>query len=116
MLCFLKSIIVFKTKYNKLACESLLKIDKIYEKKIKIKNSIIKMVNEKEEKSSEDFPVSFLKEIIDETKMVEWPSVEKLFKQFVIVVISLVVSAFLIFSVDGIFASLSQFLFEGKAS
>ena len=48
--------------------------------------------------------------------MVEWPSVEKLFKQFVIVVISLVVSAFLIFSVDGIFASLSQFLFEGKAS
>ena len=115
MLCFLKSIIVFKTKYNKLACESLLRIDKIYEKKIKIKNSIIKMVNEKEEKSSEDFPVSFLKEIIDETKMVEWPSVEKLFKQFVIVVISLVVSAFLIFSVDGIFASLSQFLFEGNA-
>jgi len=114
MLCFLKSTIVFKTKHNKLACESSLRIDKVYEKKTK--NSIIKMANEKEETSSENFPVSFLKEIIDETKMVEWPSVEKLFKQFVIVVISLVVSAFLIFSVDGIFASLSQFLFEGKAS
>lgn len=59
-------------------------------------------------------PLIFFKEIIEETKMVEWPSTERLFKQFVIVVISLVISALLVFSVDGIFASLSQFLFEGK--
>mmetsp|Transcript_35429 Transcript_35429/g.70899 ORF Transcript_35429/g.70899 Transcript_35429/m.70899 type:complete len:124 (+) Transcript_35429:4049-4420(+) len=57
---------------------------------------------------------SFIKEVAEETRMIEWPSLERLFKQFVIVVISLVLSAFLIYSVDGFFASLSQFLFEGK--
>mmetsp|Transcript_19111 Transcript_19111/g.38993 ORF Transcript_19111/g.38993 Transcript_19111/m.38993 type:complete len:135 (-) Transcript_19111:1190-1594(-) len=56
----------------------------------------------------------FIKEVAEETRMVEWPSLDRLFKQFVIVVISLVLSAFVIYSVDGIFASISQFLFEGK--
>ena len=47
-------------------------------------------------------------------KMIEWPSLDRLFKQFVIVVISLVFSAVFIYAIDGIFASLSKFLFEGN--
>merc|ERR1711865_440947 len=58
--------------------------------------------------------VSFIKEITTEMKMIEWPSVDRLFKQFVIVVISLVFSAIFIYSVDGVFASLSKLLFEGN--
>jgi preprotein translocase SecE subunit len=58
--------------------------------------------------------VSFLKEISTEMKMIEWPSLDRLFKQFVIVVISLVFSAVFIYSVDGVFASLSKYLFEGN--
>jgi preprotein translocase SecE subunit len=57
---------------------------------------------------------SFWKEISEEIKMIEWPSVDRLFKQFVIVVISLVFSAFVIYSVDGLFAWGSGILFEGK--
>ena len=58
--------------------------------------------------------LSFFKEITTEMKMIEWPSVDRLFKQFVIVVISLVFSAVFIYAIDGIFASLSKFLFEGN--
>ena len=57
---------------------------------------------------------SFWKEITEEIKMIEWPSIDRLFKQFVIVIISLVFSAFVIYSVDGVFAWGSKFLFEGK--
>ena len=57
---------------------------------------------------------SFLKEIASEMKMIEWPSLDRLFKQFVIVVISLVFSAIFIYSVDGVFSSLSKFFFEGN--
>mmetsp|Transcript_3064 Transcript_3064/g.7176 ORF Transcript_3064/g.7176 Transcript_3064/m.7176 type:complete len:128 (-) Transcript_3064:102-485(-) len=73
--------------------------------------------NTKTEKEEENVNsiFSFIKEVAEETRMVEWPSLERLFKQFVIVVISLVISAFIIYSVDGFFASLSQFLFEGKS-
>ena len=58
--------------------------------------------------------LSFFKEITTEMKMIEWPSLDRLFKQFVIVVISLVFSAVFIYAIDGIFASLSKFLFEGN--
>lgn len=57
---------------------------------------------------------SFWEEILEEAKMVEWPTIDRLFKQFVIVVISLVISAFIIYSVDGLFAWGSKLLFEGK--
>jgi len=58
--------------------------------------------------------LTFLQEIIFEMKMIEWPSIDRLFKQFVIVVISLVFSAIFIYSVDGVFTSLSKILFEGN--
>lgn len=60
-------------------------------------------------------PLAFFQEIKDEIEMVEWPTIDRLLKQFVIVVISLVFSALLIFSVDGLFATISKTLFEGKS-
>jgi len=69
----------------------------------------------KENESSDIFFLDFMKEIKDEIKMVEWPTLNKLFRQFVIVVLSLVFSALMVFSVDGFFASASKFLFEGKS-
>jgi preprotein translocase SecE subunit len=58
--------------------------------------------------------LNFFWEVKNEIKMIEWPTFDKLFKQFVIVVMSLVLSALLIYSIDGFFAFLSQILFEGK--
>ena len=66
------------------------------------------------EKKGENSIFFFFKETLTEMNMIEWPSLDRLFKQFVIVVISLVFSAVFIYSVDGIFASLSRFLFEGN--
>jgi preprotein translocase SecE subunit len=65
-------------------------------------------------KKIEEKNLTFINEITNEMKMIEWPSLDRLFKQFVIVVISLVFSAVFIYSVDGVFASLSKFLFEGN--
>ena len=70
--------------------------------------------SEEEEKKIEEKKLTFINEITNEMKMIEWPSIDRLFKQFVIVVISLVFSAVFIYSVDGVFASLSKFLFEGN--
>lgn len=70
--------------------------------------------NEKKSVENEINALSFIKEISTEMKMIEWPSLDRLFKQFVIVVISLVFSAVFIYAIDGIFASLSKFLFEGN--
>jgi preprotein translocase SecE subunit len=72
------------------------------------------VINNDFKSDSETNWFSFWKEISEEIKMVEWPSVDRLFKQFVIVLISLVVSAFIIYSVDGLFAWGSKILFEGK--
>jgi preprotein translocase SecE subunit len=58
--------------------------------------------------------LNFFLEVKNEINMIEWPTFDKLFKQFVIVVMSLVLSALLIYSIDGFFAFLSQILFEGK--
>ena len=74
----------------------------------------IEVINNNLKLDSETNWFSFWKEISEEIKMVEWPSVDRLFKQFVIVLISLVVSAFIIYSVDGLFAWGSKILFEGK--
>lgn len=68
---------------------------------------------ENKEESKKDI-FFFFKETVSELNMIEWPSLDRLFKQFVIVVISLVFSAIFIYSVDGIFASMSKFLFEGN--
>lgn len=68
---------------------------------------------EKNEDNDENI-LNFFKEITNEMKMIEWPSLDRLFKQFVIVVISLVFTFVFIYSVDGIFASLSKYLFEGN--
>ena len=87
---------------------------KYFKKYSKKSNEGFKMDDQNKNDKKIFMPFIFFKEIIEETQMVEWPSKERLFKQFVIVVISLVISALLVFSVDGIFASLSQFLFEGK--
>ena len=70
--------------------------------------------NENKPKENEDNALFFIKEISTEMKMIEWPSLDRLFKQFVIVVISLVFSAVFIYAIDGIFASLSKFFFEGN--
>nr|UXY87853.1 preprotein translocase secE subunit [Cryptomonas curvata] len=77
-------------------------------------NKELETENLNNESSSNDNLYSFWKEITEEIKMIEWPSVDRLFKQFVIVVISLVLSAFVIYSVDGLFAWGSKILFEGK--
>ncbi len=74
----------------------------------------VEFINNDFKLDSETNWFSFWKEISDEVKMVEWPSIDRLFKQFVIVLISLVVSAFIIYSVDGLFAWGSKILFEGK--
>jgi len=81
-----------------------------------VENKEDKSVENKEDKSVEnkEDSLSFFKEITTEMKMIEWPSLDRLFKQFVIVVISLVFSAVFIYAIDGIFASLSKFLFEGN--
>jgi|NorSeaMetagenome_1021524.scaffolds.fasta_scaffold34873_2 preprotein translocase SecE subunit len=86
------------------------------EKKDGNTNDEDKSVENKEDKSVEnkEDSLSFFKEITTEMKMIEWPSLDRLFKQFVIVVISLVFSAVFIYAIDGIFASLSKFLFEGN--
>ena len=70
---------------------------------------------EKEKNGDNDENIlNFFKEITVEMRMIEWPSLDRLFKQFVIVVISLVFTFVFIYSVDGIFASLSKYLFEGN--
>lgn len=71
-------------------------------------------LNEEKEVKDQSNSLNFVNEITAEMKMIEWPSLDRLFKQFVIVVISLVFSAVFIYSVDGVFASLSKFLFEGN--
>lgn len=71
-------------------------------------------VQSEEEEKTEEKNLTFINDITNEMKMIEWPSLDRLFKQFVIVVISLVFSAVFIYSVDGVFASLSKFLFEGN--
>jgi preprotein translocase SecE subunit len=58
--------------------------------------------------------LNFFFEVKNEVEMIEWPSFAKLFKQFVIVVISLVFSAIFIYSIDGFFAYFSKIFFEGK--
>jgi len=80
----------------------------------KVENSDEKnqTIEKKEEDDQSIF--SFFKETLTEMNMIEWPSLDRLFKQFVIVVISLVFSAVFIYSVDGVFASMSKFLFEGN--
>lgn len=70
--------------------------------------------SEEKNKKTEEKSLKFINDITNEMKMIEWPSLDRLFKQFVIVVISLVFSAVFIYSVDGVFASLSKFLFEGN--
>jgi preprotein translocase SecE subunit len=114
MICFLKNFkftIINTPKNISFLKNKDLNCFKQYSKKV---NVTLKMDDQNKNDKKNFMPFMFLKEIIEETQMVEWPSTERLFKQFVIVVISLVVSALLVFSVDGIFASLSQFLFEGK--
>jgi preprotein translocase SecE subunit len=96
-----------------------------FSKKVKLhgfkkKNSFNFSKNENSEENKEyvkernENMFSFLKEIATEMKMIEWPSLDRLFKQFVIVVLSLVFSAIFIYSVDGVFSSLSKFFFEGN--
>lgn len=58
--------------------------------------------------------INFFKEVNQEVRLVEWPTLDRLFRQFVIVIVSLVFSALVIYTVDGIFASASKFLFEGR--
>jgi preprotein translocase SecE subunit len=80
----------------------------------KADNSDEKNQNIEKEGENDQSIFSFFKETLTEMNMIEWPSLDRLFKQFVIVVISLVFSAVFIYSVDGIFASMSKFLFEGN--
>mmetsp|Transcript_1000 Transcript_1000/g.2178 ORF Transcript_1000/g.2178 Transcript_1000/m.2178 type:complete len:84 (-) Transcript_1000:192-443(-) len=58
--------------------------------------------------------LDFFQEVKDEIKMIEWPTLDRVLKQFVIVVISLVFSALFIFSIDGLFAAGNKILFEGN--
>mmetsp|Transcript_46062 Transcript_46062/g.115553 ORF Transcript_46062/g.115553 Transcript_46062/m.115553 type:complete len:122 (+) Transcript_46062:1607-1972(+) len=58
--------------------------------------------------------LDFFQEVNDEIKMIEWPTLDRVLKQFVIVVISLVFSALFIFSIDGLFAAGNKILFEGN--
>ena len=107
---------------SKGTCSCVPFIKNYYYQRKKIKFVLNCNLEKKSETSyDEDKPVenkenslSFFKEITTEMKMIEWPSVDRLFKQFVIVVISLVFSAVFIYAIDGIFASLSKFLFEGN--
>lgn len=94
---------IFKEKTN----DGLENYDANYQTETNNKESL---ENLKENKNL----ISFWKEISEEIKMVEWPTLDRLLKQFVIVIISLVFSAFIIYSVDGLFAWVSKFLFEGK--
>ncbi|ABW98165.1 secE (nucleomorph) [Hemiselmis andersenii] len=75
----------------------------------------IKMQKE-EENFSENKPniLDFFQEVKDEIKMIEWPTFDRVLKQFVIVLISLVFSALFIFSIDGLFAAGNKILFEGN--
>jgi len=77
-------------------------------------NKILCSKEKNETKSEENSILAFFQEVKDEVNMVEWPTIDRLSKQFVIVVISLVFSSILIFSVDGLFATMSKYLFEGK--
>ena len=75
----------------------------------------LKMQKEKEDLSEKNITIlDFFQEVNDEIKMIEWPSVDRVFKQFVIVVISLVFSALFVFSIDGLFAAANKILFEGN--
>jgi preprotein translocase SecE subunit len=120
---FSKTIEIKETKSFICNYNSQIKAKKIiFKEKTKDNQEHFKITQENDiEANGVDFNVqskntwfSFLKEISEEIKMVEWPSVDRLFKQFVIVLISLVVSAFIIYSVDGLFAWASKVLFEGK--
>ena len=63
--------------------------------------------------SEEEFKIlQFLKEVAEEFKTIEWPSVGRVFKILVIVIISIIVSAVGIYIVDGFFLSVAQYLFE----
>ena len=53
-----------------------------------------------------------LDEIGNEIDTIDWPNFDRLFKQFVLVIISVVISAFIIYSVDGVFAWSSRIFFN----
>mmetsp|Transcript_48939 Transcript_48939/g.76363 ORF Transcript_48939/g.76363 Transcript_48939/m.76363 type:complete len:132 (+) Transcript_48939:2679-3074(+) len=114
-----KSLVNNKNTYGTIPNKGVKKLPKYLMTKENIaENSIEKEKEPVEEPNTFDEskgnPFAFFFEVIEETKMIEWPTANRLFKQFVIVVISLVISAFLIYSIDGVFASLSKSLFEGK--
>nr|UXY87357.1 preprotein translocase secE subunit [Cryptomonas sp.] len=78
------------------------------------KISLINLLNINKFNNNHSDIIIFLKEIYNDVKRIEWPTIDKLFKQFVIVSISLVSSALFIYSVDGLFAWGSKFLFESE--
>mmetsp|Transcript_21578 Transcript_21578/g.54454 ORF Transcript_21578/g.54454 Transcript_21578/m.54454 type:complete len:122 (+) Transcript_21578:763-1128(+) len=90
--------LVFFSKKNKQARFSPIKMQK----------------NEEESSGNKSTILDFFQEVKDEIKMIEWPALDRVLKQFVIVVISLVFSALFIFSIDGLFAAGNKILFEGN--
>lgn len=63
-------------------------------------------------KEDEFKTVEFLKSVFDEFLTVEWPAPGRVVKITVIVILSIIFSAFAIYIVDGFFLSLSQYLFD----
>lgn len=56
--------------------------------------------------------LEFLQGVYDEFLTVEWPGPGRVVKITIIVILSIIVSAFAIYFVDGVFLSLSQYLFD----
>ncbi|AFP65490.1 preprotein translocase secE subunit (nucleomorph) [Chroomonas mesostigmatica CCMP1168] len=111
-LCKEENKIFFNKKIKK---ESFIKLSSpLNEKKNDSMQKEDKPTDKDENYFSEIFFLDFIKEVRNEIKMVEWPTLNRLFRQFVIVVVSLVFSSLMVYSVDGLFASASKLLFEGK--
>lgn len=99
---------------NKPSMENAIGKKNCYKLGYAFKNVILSSKDKKSTQTEKNSVLSFLQEVKDEISMIEWPTIDRLSKQFVIVVISLVFSSLLIFSVDGFFATVSKYLFEGK--
>jgi|Transcript_43418 preprotein translocase SecE subunit len=114
----LATIGIFKTNSTYCTKNMFLKNKILNTNKVKIYQSCKLEKNQEKisykKDENDENTLTFIQEITSEMKMIEWPSIDRLFKQFVIVVISLVFSAIFIYSVDGVFASLSKLLFEGN--
>lgn len=56
----------------------------------------------------------FFFELFEETKLIEWPSTGRIFQLFVSVILSIIVTAALVYTADGVFGWLARLLFEVK--